>query len=356
MGIETHCFAWEKGAVAKEIVDCFYPISVTEKEQILNECLKIGIDGVVSAASPAIPTAAYIARKMGLNGNPTEVAEQIGNKKRTRDLTDGIETLTRIPYQLVTDVSTLERMKLPVVLKPVLGGGKAGLSVIRESGDVKKAYDYAVSSGYTSFMAEEYIEGGKEYSVESLSFHGVNYILQITDKESGGPPHCVELAHHQPAALSDVMWKRVETAVDSVLKALGILNGPCHTEIKIVNDKIYLIEVNGRLAGGHIAHPLVELSTGYPYLEGVIKVALNQDPMINVSALRKEYASVFFVTRQTEHLKPIFDECEKHKWCYQKFSATEELVDYEKNDGYRTNYFIYHSLDCPPPFRAIKNG
>ena len=35
MGIEVHCFAWEEGAVCKEYADYFYPISVTEKEQIL---------------------------------------------------------------------------------------------------------------------------------------------------------------------------------------------------------------------------------------------------------------------------------------------------------------------------------
>ena len=28
MGIETHCFAWEEGAVCKEYSDFFYPISI----------------------------------------------------------------------------------------------------------------------------------------------------------------------------------------------------------------------------------------------------------------------------------------------------------------------------------------
>lgn len=46
MQIETHCFAWEDGAVCKDIADHFYPISIVEKEKILKKCLEIGIDGI----------------------------------------------------------------------------------------------------------------------------------------------------------------------------------------------------------------------------------------------------------------------------------------------------------------------
>ena len=44
------------------------------------------------------------------------------------------------------------------------------------------------------------------------------------------------------------------------------MNGATHTEIKIVNGDIYLIEINARPGGDHIAHPLTMLSTGYDYL------------------------------------------------------------------------------------------
>ena len=38
MGLEVHCFAWEEGAVCKEMADYFYPISIVEKEEILKIC------------------------------------------------------------------------------------------------------------------------------------------------------------------------------------------------------------------------------------------------------------------------------------------------------------------------------
>ena len=40
-GMETHVFAWEDGSVGKQAADYFYPISITEKELILEKCKEI---------------------------------------------------------------------------------------------------------------------------------------------------------------------------------------------------------------------------------------------------------------------------------------------------------------------------
>ena len=57
MGLEIHCFAWDKDAVCKEEVDSFYPISIVEKEKIFQICQSIEIDGICTIASDvAAPT------------------------------------------------------------------------------------------------------------------------------------------------------------------------------------------------------------------------------------------------------------------------------------------------------------
>ena len=59
MGIYTICFAWEQGAVCKDLCDLFYPISITEKDEILALCRKEQIDGICTIASDvAAPTVA----------------------------------------------------------------------------------------------------------------------------------------------------------------------------------------------------------------------------------------------------------------------------------------------------------
>ena len=44
LGIETHVFAWEDGAVGKELADYFYPISILNTNEIYNICKKIFIN------------------------------------------------------------------------------------------------------------------------------------------------------------------------------------------------------------------------------------------------------------------------------------------------------------------------
>ena len=51
LGIETFCFAYDKGAVCKDVVDHFYPISIFEMDKIVAICRDLGIEGVVSNAS-----------------------------------------------------------------------------------------------------------------------------------------------------------------------------------------------------------------------------------------------------------------------------------------------------------------
>lgn len=41
MGYITHVFAWAANDVGEEAADYFYPISIVEKEQILDVCRRI---------------------------------------------------------------------------------------------------------------------------------------------------------------------------------------------------------------------------------------------------------------------------------------------------------------------------
>ena len=85
MGYETHVFAWASNDIGEKLASHFYPISIVEKEKILQACLAIGIDGVCSIASDlAVKTVNYVASKMGLTGNSIESAEKSTNKHLMR--------------------------------------------------------------------------------------------------------------------------------------------------------------------------------------------------------------------------------------------------------------------------------
>lgn len=355
LGIESHCFSWEKDEFIGKYVDYFYPISIFEKERILKKCKEIGINGIIATTELTISISAYIAEKLGLNGNSYFISKEITNKYKNRKKIEGIIELKQPRYAIIQDYNDILNLNVnfPIILKPTSEGGKRGVIVVNNSQELKEAYFYVKSACKnidSQILVEEYLDGGIECSVESLSFHGKNYIVQITEKDTSGPPHCVELGHHQPANISQDTKEKIIKGVDKALKKLGIINGPCHTEIKIINKDIYIIEFNARLGGDKISYPLTELSTGYPYITAVLKIALDEFEGIEIDKLENNYAGIYFITEQTKKLKEIFENCEKYEWFYKKHKISDTLDILTQNRAESLNYFIYFSKNEKPKF------
>lgn len=351
MGVETHAFSFDDHCVAKETVNEHHLVNIMDMDRVLDICRQLKIDGVVPTTELTVQVAAYVAEKMGLNGIPFEVAKVVTDKYRNRQLCKSLAQLKQPAFAEVFAQEDLAALNLhyPLILKPTSKGGKRGITVVHDVSELKPAFDFAkASSGDAPIIVEEFIAGGQEYSVESLSYQGKHYIIQVTEKMSSGAPHCVELGHHQPAAISATLRAKVENAIAEGLTAIGVNNGPCHTEIKIVDDQIYLIEFNARPGGDHIAWPLTMLSTGYHYIKGIIEVAMNDFKPLNTNEFLHRYAGVYFVTTQSAYLKPIFDKCQNEPWCCWKNEDSKELKPLVHNDGYGTNFFIYCSDEGRP--------
>lgn len=76
-----------ENAPGRKEADAFYLISTTDRERILELARNENIDGILAFASdPATATAAYVAEKLHLPGNPLRAAEILGNKAKLREL------------------------------------------------------------------------------------------------------------------------------------------------------------------------------------------------------------------------------------------------------------------------------
>lgn len=349
LGYEGHYFSMPDGKVDEAKVDVYHEINIFEKEKITEICRELGVNGVVATTELSVPIAAYVAEQLGLLGVRYEVAKVITDKYRNRECIKGLPELLSPKFVEAQSLNDIEESDVPypMILKPINLGGKRGISVVNKPEDLAKAFEYAVESfrkGTTPvIIAEQFLDGGMECSVESLTFKGKHTIIQITQKDSSGAPHCVELGHHQPAPLKKEIWEKVVRAVSSGLTAIGITNGPCHTEIKIIDGEVYLIEFNARPGGDHIWWPMVELSTGYDIIGAVAQAATGDLEPIDVNSFKHNYSGLYYVVQQTGYLKQIFDNCQSQEWCWEKNFITDELLELTHNDMEHTNYMIYHS-------------
>ena len=359
LGYEGHYFSMIDGKVGENKVDFFHEVNIFEKDRIVEICDELKIDGVVATTELSVPITAYVANRLGLLGNPIDVACNITDKYRNRECIKGLQNLLSPIYIEVNSIDEIANSGIPypMILKPVSLGGKRGISVVNDVNELGNAFNYAVSCFRKDVtprvIVEQFISGGIECSVESLSFQGKHTIVQITKKDSSGPPHCVELGHHQPAPLDRDTWDYVVDAVSSGLTAIGLTNGPCHTEIKIKDGKVYLIEFNARPGGDHIWWPMVELSTGFDIIAAAAQAATGDLIPIDVSRFKHRYSGLYYVVKQTADLKPIFDRCENEDWCWEKNKITDDMIELVQNDMEHTNYMIYSS-DIGDPIEIIR--
>lgn len=280
-GYETHVFAWRDGAVGEKTADFFYPISITEKEEILKKCEKIKPDGVVSIASDlASITVNYVAEKLGLVCNGIESSLVSTNKYLMRKAFHTHGDLSPRYYHSdeLTD-ELIKQFKMPLIVKPVDRSGSRGITKVVNIEEFKQALSVAMEQSFDGkAIIEEYVDGS-EYSVEYVSFKGKHYFLAMTKKYTTGAPHFIETGHMQPSGVNGENLERVKAVVEHALDSLQIKYGASHSELKIDEDgNIYLIEIGGRMGGDCIGSDLVRLSTGYDFVNMVIDIACGKEP------------------------------------------------------------------------------
>ena len=343
MGLRTICFSWPQGAVCKELCDVFYPVSITEKEEILRLCQAERIDGVCTIGSDvAAPTVAYVAERMGLPGNSYEAAVRAHDKHRMREalVVAGVDCPKYIVESQKSKVESTG-LELPLIVKPSDRSGSLGVKKIEQWEDLDAAVQEAERLSIAGeALVEEYIEG-REISVETISQGGQHFDLQITDKVTTGAPHFVELAHHQPSSLSPEMQERIFAITHRTLDALGLTDGAAHSEYKITaSGRIVVMEIGGRMGGDFIGSHLVQLSTGYDFLQGVIEVALGQ----TIAPVKPVHlcSGVYFLSAVTPEVLPYITHAGQYPEVVQAEQTCPELKPLACS-GDRSGYFIYQA-------------
>ena len=345
LGYETHVFAWAAGDVGETLADHFYPISIVEKEQILEKCQEIGIDGICTIASDlATVPVNYVAHHMGLAGNSLECTEKSTNKWAMRAAFEqnGDPSPKCVKVKNKEDYEGLN-FRYPVIVKPLDRSGSRGITRVESPVELDAAIEAAKEVGFEKAALIEEFATGTEYSIECVSYKGEHTLLAITRKFTTGAPHFIETAHSEPANLSPAMAEKVKNTVFHALDSLEIKNSASHSELKIDKDgNIRIIEIGGRMGGDCIGSSLVELSTGVDFVKAVIDIALGQKP--EVTPTKKGYAIIRYVFSQEDKdiMNAAMSEMPKAVIEHEIMDSLEgEITD----SSTRYGYFIMSDMD-----------
>lgn len=344
LGYETHAFAWEEGAVGKDTADFFYPISITEKEEILEKCREIKPDGVCSIASDlAAITVNYVAENLGLPCNRFETVEAQTNKyemrKKLRD------SGAKCPEFFVTDGSDLDTLEsklcYPVVVKPTDRSGSRSICKLENGKDLKKAVASACASSFENrAIIEEYISGD-EYSCECITQNGVHHFLSFTKKYTTGSPAFIETGHCEPSDIPLDLQEQIKTEIFKALDALEITNSASHAEFRLDNGEFNIIEIGARMGGDCIGSDLVYLSTGNDFVRMVIDVACgNKIVLSQQTEPKKAEVRFMFDEKDLDELERVRKETPEK--LYRVSDIEYENLGNVSDSGSRLGYYILY--------------
>jgi predicted ATP-grasp superfamily ATP-dependent carboligase len=269
-----------EGATSLTIVD-----DPKASEAVIEDVARrVGAGGIVALSERIVHTAMNVAHRLGLRANPPDVQTSLYDKlaQRRALAAGGVATPRWSTIRCREDLShAVAAVGLPAVLKPIVGMGSLSVYSIESLQQLEDIFASAVSlymadtrvSAEPVFLLEQAWIGAAKHtdtrmgdyvSVESIMFDGQILHVAITDKFPLAPPFR-ETGHMQPSALSSPMRVEVEHEAARAIKALGVLWGVTHTEIKLTADGPRIIEINGRIGGG--VAEMLEMSRGYRLID-----------------------------------------------------------------------------------------
>ncbi len=349
LGFSTHVFAWNEGAVALDECDQYYPLSITDIPAIAKVCDTLDPAGIVTIASDlAACTVHELAKRYDLVRNSDASITMTTHKARMREafLSANLPSpsyksfsATNIDYD-----GMIENLVFPLIVKPVDRSGSRGVTLVHDAVSLRMAMLAAMRESFSKEIVVERFITGVEASVESISWNGKHTILAITDKVTTGPPHFVELEHHQPSLLPDDVKARILDLIPAALDALDIRYGAAHSEVIIDTDgKVWLTEIGARMGGDFIGSHLVPLSTGYDYVGGVIDIATNT--FNEAKTTKKGYAGVKFLNPKPSYVSHVrnnanvYPEIVEHALYLEPGMHCQPVI----HSGARAGFFVYHS-------------
>lgn len=262
-------------------------ISTIDVPAIVEAAKKHQIDGIMTLATDMpMRSVAAVVDELELVGIDETTALKATNKVEMRTALKNAGVPIPKYYKVSNESEykkVVKQFSVPFIVKPVDSSGSRGIFEVIDITDqklIEEVYTYCRSYSKSGDVVVEEYMSGPEVSVETISVDGVCHVIQITDKLTTGAPHYVEMGHSQPTKYNEQIAKQIAEVAKAANKAIGIKNGPSHTEIILTSEGPKIVELGARLGGDNITTHLVPLSTGVNMVECCIKIALGEKPDI----------------------------------------------------------------------------
>jgi biotin carboxylase len=266
------------------LADEFYPVSTRDRDAILKFAHSYPgkIDGVMTIASDIPHMVSAAANVLGTHHIPLAVAELCVHKLRMKKQLQaaGVNVPEFAIVKGIEDLKAfIEKVKFPVVIKPVDNSGARGVLRLTEKVDLAAAFAYSSSFAFSGEVIVEKFMEGLQISTEGLMLDGIFHCTGFADRNysrlEDAVPFMVEDGGDMPTILDDRNKELVNVEFEKATRSLGIDWGPAKGDMIFGTDgKAYVIEIAARLSGGNFCYDKVPWATGVDIVDILIDMAV----------------------------------------------------------------------------------
>ncbi|MDG4767453.1 ATP-grasp domain-containing protein [Solwaraspora sp. WMMD406] len=252
-------------------------------------------DRVMTTTEPAGVSTGAVVDALGLPGVSEATARAMLNKALTRALLaehDLSPVRNRVVHSAAEAAEFFEQIGGAIVVKPIDGVASMYINLVRSADDAALAWKVLTDAGITSALAEEFLEG-PVVSVDSFSFGGRHVPIGYSEYRMND--RFVEWEVSTPSRFATAQLAALRELTPKLLDAVGLTEGPSHSEFVLTADGPRVLESHARLAGSG-APELVRRAFGVDIQRMMLTVPLGLEPLPAASPEPIAAAAVRFFT------------------------------------------------------------
>ncbi|MEK4028562.1 MULTISPECIES: ATP-grasp domain-containing protein [Bacillaceae] len=263
------------------------------------------IVAILSFIDPFVQVAAALTEEFCTSVVSSEPIRMMEDKVLTREL---LKDHPVSPYfaryttdQYLSDFLNEQQKPFPLIVKSPTSTGSKDVLLARNKKQLRESIKKLIKKGNEEILVEEYLEG-PQYLIEALVHDGKLHIVAVIEQEITYFKRFIVTGYCVLADMEESFYNHVFRTVSSVLDSLGMKNGACHLEMRLVKNEWKLIEINPRISGGAM-NRMIEVAYGINLVEETIKLFVGQEPDLERKHAQFVYTHYLTVDSKGELLK-----------------------------------------------------
>src|SRR6201997_1951416 len=213
-------------------------------------------------------------------GPPPEVTRMMGEKSTARQTMKNarVPILPGSDGVLETEEAALacaEKIRYPVILKAVAGGGGRGMRIVRSKDELPGLYQQASTEALNAFgngalYMEKFIERPRHIEFQVLADQHGN-VMSIGERECSIQRRHQKLIEEAPSLqVTPKLREEIGRTLKRSLENVGYQNAGTVEFLMDEDGKLYFIEMNTRI---QVEHPVTEMVTGLDLVKAQLRIA-----------------------------------------------------------------------------------